>query len=130
MTPKMVFVFFFTEFSNPVNVIEFCNIIFIFELYFALIETCLKWKHRRLTEFNWVSVVIIIVVIKKKQTIINGNVQKIIYTNKSPGEVEANLRFGKSLLGKRPRRFADVFIYYAILCKSTQEERGRTPHEM
>lgn len=58
--------------------------------------------------------------------------QKIIYTNKSPGEVEANLRFGKSLLGKRPRRFAaDVFtLRHTIHANRPKKKGADTPRDV
>jgi len=57
-------------------------------------------------------------------------VQKIIYTNKSPGEVEANLKFGKSLLGKRPRCYADVFILRHTMQIDPRRNGAVTPRDV
>jgi hypothetical protein len=57
-------------------------------------------------------------------------VQKIIYTNKSPGEVEAGLRFGKSLFGKRLQRFADVFILRNTMQIDPRRNGADTPRDI
>jgi len=57
-------------------------------------------------------------------------VQKIIYTNKSPGEVEASLRFGKSLFEKRLRRFAGVFILRNTMQIDPRRNGADTPRDL